>query len=169
MTNAQSTEQAPELSDRTAAGLYRSIRAMLPEILHRGAIASLEATAPTEGSGLSWANLPADELSKLDSEFAQFERLRRSVQALEQWNLRCGLGDAYAPTAKCLASLAGTDEAVTERWLQRPSVRLEIQSYLKRLHLDGASAQQLADFNRVRPNGEPKPDARSLIRWEQEQ
>ena len=167
MTNAQSTEQAPELSDRAAAALYRAIRQVLPEVLYRGAIATLESTPPTEGSGLSWSNLPAGELLKLDSESAQIERLRRSVQALEQWNLRCGLGDAYAPTGQCLSALAGVGTDIAEQWLQRPSVRSEVMGYLQRLKLDGANAQQLADFNRVRPTGEPKPPARSFINWEQ--
>ena len=169
MTEAKSTSapSAEALSDKTAAALYRAIKQVLPEILHRGALAALESTPPTEGSGLSWSNLPAGELLRIDSEFASFERLRRSVQALEQWNLRCGLNDAYAPTAQLLSTLAGTDEAVTEQWLQRPSVRSEMQGYLQRLRLDGANAQRLSEFNRVRPDGTPKPDARSLITWEQ--
>ena len=163
MTPAQSAEP---ISDKAAAALYRAIRQVLPEVLYRGALSALESTPPTEGSGLSWSNLPADELLKIDSESAQIERLRRSVQALEQWNLRCGLNDAYAPTAQLLSTLASADEATAEQWLQRPSVRAEMQGYLQRLRLDGANAQQLADFNQVRPNGEPKPPARSLINWE---
>lgn len=155
-----------QLSDKSAAQAYRSIRAILPELIHRGALSVLEATAPTEGSGLSWANVPADELSKMDSESARLERLRRSVTALEQWNLKFGLSEAYAPTAKILSSLAGTGEGTAQQWLARPSVRTEIERYLKRLWLDGASAQKLADFNRLKPNGDPKPDARSLISWE---
>ena len=164
-TKSTSAPSAEAISDKAAAALYRAIRQVLPEVLYRGALSALESTPPTEGSGLSWSNLPAGELLKIDSEFANFERLRRSVQALEQWNLRCGLNDAYAPTAQLLSTLAGADEATAEQWLQRPSVRAEIKSYLQRLQLDGANAQQLSDFNRVKPRRRAETDQRdrSLI------
>lgn len=151
-------------TDKEAMAAWRAIEKVLPSVLRRGALAELEASAP-EGSGLSWSNLPKAELMAADSELANFEKLRRVVGAIEGHNLRSGLDGSYAPTPALLSKLSGVGEDIASQWLARASVRSEIAAYLKRLRLDGADHQKLANFNRLQSNGQPKVNPVEVIDW----
>ncbi len=156
---------ATKLSEKEAAQAYRNLETLLPEILRRGAVAALEGAGNVSSSGLSWANLPKAELMEINSELASFEKIRRAMAALEEHNLRSGLDGCYAPTSGLLSSLAGVDVGVAENWLNWPSVRGELKGYMRRLRLENANDQQIADFNRLQSSGIPKADPIELIAW----
>ena len=150
------------LSDKAAAAAYRSIKAILPEILHRGAIAALESTAPAQGSGLSWCNIPSADLLKLDSELANCEKLRRSLEAVELWNLKNGRSQGYAPTGALLARIAGIAQSEADQWLARPGIAADVALLMAGLNI-GSKGPRV--FNTMKNESERKADPRSVIRW----
>ncbi len=151
-----------KLTQAQAAAAYAALAPALPEVLRLGSIAALEGQQVQESSGLHWCNVPSADLLKMDSELANCEKLRRSLEALEAWNLRNGRSGGYAPTAGFLASLAGIDEAQAAQWLARPAIAADVALLMAGLNIDSKGARL---FNTMKNESERKPSARSVIKW----
>ena len=149
------------LTQKQAAAAYTALLPHLSEILQRGTIAVLEAQEPERKSGLSWCLVSNEQLLKMDSENAAFEKLRRAIEALELFNMRSPNRDRYFPTAEVLSDLTLLDTEFVASWLLQPGIKDEIELFKRTINLGAQSAHK---FNQL--SGElrkPKPHER--IKW----
>lgn len=151
-----------KLTQTQAAAAYRTLESVLPEVLRRGATAVLEQTEPAQESGLHWCNVPSADLLEMTSELANCEKLRRSLEAVEEWNLRNGRSQGYAPTGALLASLAGIAQSEADLWLARPGIAADVALLMSGLNI-GSKGPRI--FNTMKNEHERKPDPRSVIKW----
>lgn len=160
MTDLEMTDK--KLTQTEAAAAYRALESVLPEVLRLGSIAALEGQQLEENSGLHWCNVPSADLLKMTSELANLEKLRRSLEAVEEYNLRHGRSLGYAPTAALLASLAGIAESDADLWLARPGIAADVALLMAGLNIGSKGARI---FNTMKNESERKADPRSVIRW----
>ncbi|MGI8933036.1 MAG: hypothetical protein ACR2FS_03080 [Phormidesmis sp.] len=160
------------------AAQWRAIEPLLPQIIQRGVMALLDGAAPTSELGLSgakqqskskqpidrvidWKNLPNSELLQETSEPACAERLRRSMEAFEQFNQSSDF--KLAPTPQTLASHSGTEDGYAQLWLARGGHQDRLKEYLQELNFADIGAATVG--NRVALSMAGVRSARELLKW----
>lgn len=184
MANQKTTEKttAKNTADRATleaqAAQWRAIEPLLPEIIRRGVMALLDGAEPTSELGLSgdkvkpqqkldrvidWKNVPNSQLLQETSEAAAAERLRRSMEAFEQFNQSSDF--KLAPTPSALASHADVEDGYAQLWLSRGSHQDRLKQYLNELGYSDIGAATVG--NRVVLSMNGGKSIREVIKWDE--
>jgi len=78
-----------------------------------------------EPTGFDWRNVPNDELKNDLRRDAYKERLRRSVEAIKEYNAGLELPDQYKINSSVLRTLAGVSPKVIRPWMDEHEAKLD--------------------------------------------
>ena len=109
-----------------------------------------EATSDYQPTGFDWRKVPNEVLKDDLRHDAYKEKLRRSVEAIQEYNAGRELADQYGINTSILRSLAGVSPRLIRPWMDERKAGLE--SYKE---AQGHGYQQ----------NKGKPDPRSIIKW----
>ena len=101
-------------------------------------------------SGYEWRDVPNDELNGDRRHDAYHEKLRRSVEAVQDYNAGRDMSEQFAITGSLLRQLSRVKPGLVKRWMSEQDS--ELQSY--------ADAMGFGSRQNV-----GKPDPRSVIKW----
>jgi len=103
-----------------------------------------------DASGYEWRDVPNDELNGDRRHDAYHEKLRRSVEAVQDYNAGRDMPEQFAITGSLLRQLSRVKPGLVKRWMAEQDS--ELQSYADAM---GFGARQNTG----------KPDPRSVIKW----
>lgn len=110
----------------------------------------VDPVADDEPADLNWRNVPNSELNGDRRNGAYKEKLRRSVEAIQEYNAGLEVPEQYGINTSILRQLAGVSPKLIGPWMDEH--RAELESYSE---AQGHSYQQ----------NKGKPDPRSVLKW----
>lgn len=140
------------------------LKGILPEIIAKGAIATLHERPLSAESSLSWHSLSNAELKDDRSEASSYEKLRRSFLGIQAYNASVPPQQALYPTVGNLAKLSAVDTTYAQRWAEGALIASEMGAYCDPLAPGYNSADE-----RERHNSEVLRNTKggivAVVRW----